>query len=123
MRASTSPSTQPGQRICELRIKARGHPELVTLVSYAAEISVGEWVTVSGSWVNDREHGQRFKATFLISSSPTTAEVTPIRRTALRRDVALQQTSTISAVHTATQNNRASQRRRRIMIACRSRIP
>ena len=75
MRASTSPSTQPGQRICELRIKARGHPELVTLVSYAAEISVGEWVTVSGSWVNDREHGQRFKATFLISSSPTTAEV------------------------------------------------
>ena len=28
---------------CVLRIKARGHRELVTVVGHAAEISVGEW--------------------------------------------------------------------------------
>jgi exodeoxyribonuclease V alpha subunit len=59
---------------CVLRIKARGHRELVTVVGHAAEISAGEWVTVSGTWVNDREHGQQFKAAFLRSSPPTTAE-------------------------------------------------
>jgi exodeoxyribonuclease V alpha subunit len=59
---------------CVLRIKARGHRDLVTVVGHAAEISAGEWVTVSGVWVNDREHGQQFKAAFLRSSPPTTAE-------------------------------------------------
>jgi exodeoxyribonuclease V alpha subunit len=59
---------------CVLRIKARGHRELVTVVGHAAEISAGEWITVSGTWVNDREHGQQFKAAFLRSSPPTTAE-------------------------------------------------
>ncbi|MBC1260753.1 ATP-dependent RecD-like DNA helicase [Synechococcus sp. BSF8S] len=59
---------------CVLRIKARGHRDLVTVVGHAAEISAGEWVTVSGSWVNSREHGQQFKASFLRASAPTTAE-------------------------------------------------
>jgi exodeoxyribonuclease V alpha subunit len=59
---------------CVLRIKARGHRELVTVVGHAAEISAGEWVTVSGSWVNSREHGQQFKASFLKASAPTSAE-------------------------------------------------
>ncbi|MFN9645428.1 MAG: AAA family ATPase [Cyanobacteriota bacterium] len=59
---------------CVLRIKARSHRDLVTVVGHAAEISAGEWVTVSGTWVNSREHGQQFKAAFLRSSPPTTAE-------------------------------------------------
>ena len=59
---------------CVLRIKARGHLDLVTVVGHAAEISAGEWVTVSGTWVNSREHGQQFKASFLRASAPTTAE-------------------------------------------------
>ena len=59
---------------CVLRIKARGHRELVTVVGHAAEISAGEWVTVSGTWVNSREHGQQFKAAFLRSSPPTSSE-------------------------------------------------
>ena len=53
---------------CVLRIKARGHRELVTLVGYAAVISAGEWATASGEWVNDRTHGQQFKARFLKTS-------------------------------------------------------
>jgi len=64
----------PGNGFCVLRVKARGHRELVTVVGHAAEISAGEWITVSGVWVNDREHGQQFKASFLRSSPPTTAE-------------------------------------------------
>ncbi|WP_286194731.1 hypothetical protein [Synechococcus sp. CCY 0621] len=59
---------------CVLRIKARGHRDLVTVVGHAAEISAGEWVTVSGTWVNSREHGQQFRASFLRASAPTTAE-------------------------------------------------
>jgi exodeoxyribonuclease V alpha subunit len=49
----------PANGFCVLRIKARGHRDLVT---------------VSGVWVNSREHGQQFKAAFLRSSPPTTAE-------------------------------------------------
>ena len=59
---------------CVLRIKACGQRELVTVVGHAAEISAGEWVTVSGVWVNDREHGLQFKASFLRSSPPTSVE-------------------------------------------------
>ena len=38
---------------CVLRIKARGHRDLVTVVGHAATISAGEWVTAGGEWVND----------------------------------------------------------------------
>src|SRR6266536_2457737 len=43
-------------------------------VGHAAAISAGEWITASGSWVNDRTHGQQFKARFLKTSAPTSAE-------------------------------------------------
>jgi exodeoxyribonuclease V alpha subunit len=59
---------------CVLRIKARGHRELVTTVGHAAVISPGEWVTASGEWVNDRTHGQQFKARFLRTSAPTSID-------------------------------------------------
>ena len=54
-----------------LRIKARGHRELVTVVGHAATISAGEWVTASCEWVNDRTHGQQFKTRFMRTSAPT----------------------------------------------------
>ena len=47
---------------CVLRIKARGHRELITVIGHAAVIAAGEWVTASGEWVNDRTHGQQFKS-------------------------------------------------------------
>ena len=47
---------------CVLRIKARGHRDLVTTVGHAAMISAGEWITASGAWTNDRNHGLQFKA-------------------------------------------------------------
>src|SRR6202012_4151735 len=33
-----------------------------------------EWITASGEWVNDRTHGQQFKARFLRTSPPTSAD-------------------------------------------------
>jgi exodeoxyribonuclease V alpha subunit len=59
---------------CVLRVKARGRRDLVTVVGHAASISAGEWITAGGEWVNDRTHGQQFKARFLRASAPTTAE-------------------------------------------------
>ena len=59
---------------CVVRVKARGHRELVTLVGHAAAISAGEWVTATGNWINDRTHGQQFKARFLKTSAPTSLD-------------------------------------------------
>jgi exodeoxyribonuclease V alpha subunit len=59
---------------CVLRAKARGHRDLVTVVGHAATISAGEWITATGEWVNDRIHGQQFKARFLRTSAPTSID-------------------------------------------------
>jgi exodeoxyribonuclease V alpha subunit len=63
-----------GNGFCVLRVKARGHRELVTVVGHAATVNAGEWVTASGVWVTDREHGQQFKAAFLKISAPTSLD-------------------------------------------------
>src|ERR1700712_2186795 len=62
---------------CVLRAKARGHRDLVTLVGHAATISAGEWITASGDWVNDRTHGQQFKARFMRTSAPSSVGCRP----------------------------------------------
>jgi len=59
---------------CVIRVKARSHRDLVTVVGHAAAIAAGEWITASGDWVNDRTHGQQFKARFLKTSEPTSVE-------------------------------------------------
>jgi exodeoxyribonuclease V alpha subunit len=59
---------------CVLRIKVRGQRDLVTVIGHAASISAGEWVQISGNWVNDPTHGQQFKASFLKATPPTTLE-------------------------------------------------
>src|ERR1700729_2768962 len=59
---------------CVLRAKARGHRDLVTVVGHAAIISAGEWITASGEWINDRAHGQQFKARFLKTYAPSSID-------------------------------------------------
>jgi exodeoxyribonuclease V alpha subunit len=59
---------------CVLRAKVRGHRDIVTVVGHSATIAAGEWITASGEWVNDRAHGQQFKARFLRTSPPTSAD-------------------------------------------------
>ena len=59
---------------CVIRVKARGHRDLIMVVGHAAIISAGEWINASGDWVNDRTHGQQFKARFLKTSAPNSVE-------------------------------------------------
>ena len=59
---------------CVLRIKARGHRELVTVVGHAAAVAAGEWITASGEWVNDRTFGPQFRSRFLKATTPTSTE-------------------------------------------------
>ena len=37
-------------------------------------ISAGEWITATGEWTNDRNHGLQFKARFLKTSEPCSVE-------------------------------------------------
>jgi len=46
----------------------------VLRVGHTPTISPGEWITATGDWVNDRTHGQQFKARFLRASAPSSAE-------------------------------------------------
>jgi exodeoxyribonuclease V alpha subunit len=59
---------------CVLQANARGHRGRVTVIGHAATIAAGEWITASGEWVNDRVHGQQFKARFLRTSAPNTVD-------------------------------------------------
>lgn len=59
---------------CVVRVKVKGYRELITVVGSAASITAGEYVECVGCWVNDRQHGQQFKAITLKSVPPTTLE-------------------------------------------------
>ena len=57
-----------------LKVKARGRRDLVPVVGHVASISAGEFIHAVGDWSNDRVHGLQFKADFLKTTPPTTAE-------------------------------------------------
>ena len=59
---------------CVLRVKARGHRELVTVVGHAAAVAAGEWITASGEWVNNRTYGPQFRSRFMKATAPTSIE-------------------------------------------------
>jgi len=63
--SNVSRSTTLKRLSAVLRIKARGHRDLITVIGPCRIISAGEWVTASGDWVNDHTHGQQFKARFM----------------------------------------------------------
>jgi exodeoxyribonuclease V alpha subunit len=91
MDACTSPSTsQPPEHLtgtvervtfhseetgfCVLRVKVRGHRDLVTVVGTAATITPGEYIEGTGWWVMDRTHGRQFKTQHLRVVPPSTLE-------------------------------------------------
>src|SRR2546426_4242819 len=59
---------------CVLRVKVRGHRDLVTVVGTAPTITPGEYIESTGWWVTDRTHGLQFKTTHLRVVPPTTLE-------------------------------------------------
>jgi exodeoxyribonuclease V alpha subunit len=59
---------------CVLRVKARGHRDLGTVVGTLPEVRAGEWLEAQGGWVINKEHGQQFQAEVLRTMPPTTVE-------------------------------------------------
>ena len=59
---------------CVLRVKVKGHRDLVTVIGSAASITPGEYIECEGTWVNDRQHGLQFKTQQLRVVPPTTLE-------------------------------------------------
>lgn len=59
---------------CVLRVKIRGHRDLVTVVGYAPIINSGEYLEIRGNWHNDLNHGLQFRANFLKVLPPTSIE-------------------------------------------------
>lgn len=57
-----------------LKVKARGHRELVTVTGTLPSITAGEWLEANGGWVIDPKHGQQFKAHTLRTTHPDTLE-------------------------------------------------
>jgi exodeoxyribonuclease V alpha subunit len=59
---------------CVLRVRARGHRDLVTVVGTCQQVVAGEYVEAAGAWVTDRTHGLQFQADALKTTPPHTPE-------------------------------------------------
>jgi exodeoxyribonuclease V alpha subunit len=64
----------PETGFCVLRVKVRGHRELVSVLGSAASVQPGEFIQCSGRWDNNRDHGMQFKTTFLKVMPPTSID-------------------------------------------------
>jgi exodeoxyribonuclease V alpha subunit len=64
----------PETGFCVLRVKVRGHRDLVTVIGSAASIQPGEFIQASGRWDTHREHGIQFKTTFLKVMPPSSLD-------------------------------------------------
>ena len=59
---------------CVLRVKVKGHKDVITVTGSSPTLSVGEYIKCSGVWHNDRNYGKQFKADFLKALPPNTLE-------------------------------------------------
>lgn len=57
-----------------LRVKVKGHRDLVTVIASLPSVSAGEWLTAEGHWVRDREHGLQLRAQLAKTVPPTSRE-------------------------------------------------
>src|SRR5687767_772719 len=57
-----------------LRVLESGRRGLVTVVGHHPSAVAGEYVEAAGDWVQDRDHGQQFKADTLRTTPPHTVE-------------------------------------------------
>jgi exodeoxyribonuclease V alpha subunit len=59
---------------CVLRVKVRGHKELITVTGTTPTVNPGEWMAADGEWLVDPRHGRQFKADGMRMSKPDTLE-------------------------------------------------
>ncbi|MFA5689094.1 MAG: ATP-dependent RecD-like DNA helicase [Kiritimatiellales bacterium] len=57
-----------------LRVKVRGHKDLVTVVGTISAANPGEWLAADGEWITDKQYGRQFKAETMRTSQPDTVE-------------------------------------------------
>jgi exodeoxyribonuclease V alpha subunit len=57
-----------------LRVKVKGHKDLVSVIGTVPSITPGEDITTKGYWRNDVQYGLGFRAEFIQSIPPTTVE-------------------------------------------------
>ncbi|MEI8295791.1 MAG: ATP-dependent RecD-like DNA helicase [Alphaproteobacteria bacterium] len=57
---------------CVLKVKAKGHRDLISVVGHSVAVTEGEWLQGSGTWEQDRQYGKQFKAQILKITPPTT---------------------------------------------------
>ncbi len=55
-----------------LRVQVKGHRDLVTVVGSVATVTAGEWLTATGRWTHNREHGRQFHADRIACAAPST---------------------------------------------------
>lgn len=57
-----------------LKVKSKGHRDLVTVVGSSVSVTAGEYIDCSGKWINNREYGQQFQAENIRIVLPSTIE-------------------------------------------------
>ena len=57
-----------------LKVKVKGHRDLVCVVGSLPSVNPGEWINAQGQWVQDANFGRQFRAEILTSTAPTTRE-------------------------------------------------
>lgn len=57
-----------------MRVKVRGHKDLVTVVGTVSSANPGEWLAADGEWITDTHYGSQFKAESMRVSQPDTIE-------------------------------------------------
>jgi exodeoxyribonuclease V alpha subunit len=64
----------PDTGFAVLRVQARGRRGLVAVVGTVPSVTAGEYVEATGAWVQDRDHGEQFKADEMRCTPPQTLE-------------------------------------------------
>ncbi|MGL6074180.1 MAG: SF1B family DNA helicase RecD2 [Fimbriiglobus sp.] len=59
---------------CVLKVRAKGHRDLVTVVGNIPQVIAGEYLEATGDWTQDRFHGIQFTASELKTTPPHSPE-------------------------------------------------
>ncbi|MBI4325022.1 MAG: ATP-dependent RecD-like DNA helicase [Chloroflexi bacterium] len=57
-----------------LRVKVKGHDDLLTVVGSLPSANPGEWLTAEGKWIREKEHGLQLKADKIKCVPPSTRD-------------------------------------------------
>lgn len=59
---------------CVLRVNAKGHRDVLSMVATLPTVAAGEQFSARGTWVVDKRHGMQFHAAEFMRMQPTSAE-------------------------------------------------